>query len=492
MKIRSGAALALFVVLTAASCVSSPKPAKAPDWILTTPPPDATYTYFVAASSDAKGDAAVATDDAANALIAQITRFMGVKITVESTGEAKGTLDSYSANVTNVVKQSGSSQVSGFSIKDRYQVKEGTAVTVYILAQYATVELNKEKARIAAVFKEQEDAVAKPEAAGDAAASAGRAFDAVKSYVEAVVAASGSGVDNAAIKLERNANKARTVLGRLRFVSVGAPTTANIGKEFGKPFQAKLVFGEGDSAPGIPGAEVFVTYQRRQSSGRVVTRTERAMTDGAGLVSFTPPPPDFVGKATMSFALNLESTSQLLDKVPAAYAAIVDAIRDDLSRRSVSFQYLIASEAKTVPTGVAVVDLNDEGKPAGTSVAQGGLFETLAKEKFKAGLAPLDGALVASLDDAAILKAAKAQYSAGISRLIYGTAKIDSVTKDGSMWQAAARMTVRCVDFATGAVLYSVEKTSIVVASDEASAKRSALLQVGRDAVAKDLMANLP
>ncbi|GAB1456479.1 hypothetical protein MASR2M48_17870 [Spirochaetota bacterium] len=60
------------------------------------------------------------------------------------------------------------------------------------------------------------------------------------------------------------------------------------------------------------------------------------------------------------------------------------------------------------------------------------------------------------------------------------------------MWQATARMTVRCVEFSTGIILYSVEKTAISVASDEASAKRAALLQVARDAVAKDLMANLP
>ena len=178
--------------------------------------------------------------------------------------------------------------------------------------------------------------------------------------------------------------------------------------------------------------------------------------------------------------------------LPAKYAAFADAINDDMGRRSISFEYVIASMARTVPTGVAVVDLNDEGKPASTTVAQGGLFETLAKEKFKAGLAPLDAAMVAALDDAAVLTAAKQKYGSGLARLIYGVARIDGVTKDGSMWQATARMTVRCVEFASGAILYSTEKTAIVVASDEASARRSALLQVGRDAVAKDLMANLP
>jgi hypothetical protein len=483
---------ALALSLVFASCVSQPAPAKAPEWILSTPAPDATYTYFVASSSDAKGDNALATEDAANALISQITRYMGVEITVSSTGEAKGTLDSYSAEVTNVVKQSGSSRVSGFSIKDRYAVRDGSMVTVYILAQYATADLNKEKARIAALFKEKEDAVAKPEAAGDAAVSDGRIFDAVKSYVSAVVAASGSDIDNAAIKMERNVNKARTILGKIRFISVGAPATAGLGKDYAKPFQAKLAFGEGDSAPGIPGAEVFVVYQRRQSSGRVVSRTERAMTDGNGVVSFSPPPPDFVGKATLSFALNLDSTRELLEKVPAKYDAFVQAINDDLTRRSISFGYVIESEARIVPTGVAVVDLGDEGKPTGTSVAQGGLFETLAKEKFKAGLAPLDPVLVASMDDTAILKAAKAQYGTGIARLIYGQARVESARKDGSMWQVSARMSVRCVEFATGRILYSTEKTTIVVAADEASARRAALLQVAKDTVAKDLMANLP
>ncbi|MBU0927642.1 MAG: hypothetical protein KKA67_07825 [Spirochaetes bacterium] len=484
--------LAISGAIFAVSCVSAPAPVKAPDWTMTTPAPDATFTYFVASSSDSAGDTALATEDAAIGLISQITRYMGVDISVATTGEAKGTLDSYTADVTSVVKQTGASKVSGFSIKDRFAVRDGKAVTVYVLAQYMTADLNKEKARIAALFKEKEDAVAKPEAAGDSAASSGRFFDAIKSYAAAVVAASGSDIDNAGIKLERNANKARALLGKIRFARLDAPTTAGLGKDYSKPFKARLTFGEGDSAPGIPGAEVYVAYQRRQSSGRIVSRTERAMTDQDGVVSFAPPPPDFVGKATLSFSLNLDSTKELLDSVPPTYSAFVEAIAEEMKRRSVSFEYTIASAARTVPTGVVVIDLGDDGKPAATSIAQGGLFETLAKEKFKAGLAPLSAAMVAALDDDGILKAARAQYGSGLARLIYGVARIDGAAKDGSMWQATARMTVRCVEFSTGTILYSTEKTAITVASDEASARRAALLQVAKDAVAKDLMANLP
>ena len=213
-------AVTVAVVMSIVSCVSTPpqSPAAkvAPDWTLTTPAPDGTYTYFVSSSSDSAGDAALATEDAANALISQIVRYMGVEITVETSGVAKGTLDSYSAEVTNAVKQTGSGRVSGFTIKDRHEVRDGSLVTVYILAQYVTADLNKEKARIAAIFQEKIDAVAKPEKAGDEAASDGRLFDAVKSYVEAAVAASGSDVENADIKMERTMNKARAILGKMR------------------------------------------------------------------------------------------------------------------------------------------------------------------------------------------------------------------------------------------------------------------------------------
>lgn len=480
-----------FVLL---SCVSTSPAQKntAPEWTLTTPQADSTYTYFVASSSDSNGDEALATEDAAISLISQITRYMGVDISVATTGEAKGTLDSYSAEVKSVVKQSGTSKLSGFTIKDRFVVKDGKMVTVYVLAQYITKDLNQEKARIAAVFKEKEDAVAKPEAAGDSAANQGRTFDAIKSYIEAAVAASGSNIDNADIKMERNVNKARNLLGKIRFIKIDAPASVNLAGDYSKPFKAKLVFGEGDAAPGIPGAEVFVSYQRRQSTGRLLSKTERVMTDSEGLASFSPPAPDFVGKTSLSFRLNLDSARSLLDSMPAKFNSYIDAISDDLSRRSISFDYTIVSMAKTVPTGVVVIDLDKDGKAAGTSTAQGGLFETIAKEKFKAGLAPIDSSLIISMNDSEILKTAKQQYGANLQRLIYGTAQVLKAEKDGSMWQAQASINVRCIDFASGMILYSGEKTAIAVAADEAAARKAALLQVARDTLAKDLMANLP
>lgn len=475
------------------ACVSTGSPKQAPGWILQTPGPDATYTYFVGSSSDSAGNASRATEDAAAILLSEITRYMGVKVSVETDAVARGSLDEYSAQITATLTQKGSSNISGFKVVERYQTTQPDgSIAVYILASYNTKDLEKEKARIASLFREQEDAVAIPEAAGDAAASAGRYFDAIKSYIEAAVAASGSDIDNAQIKMERNTNKARAILAKIRFVKVDAPTIVNLGKDYPKAFSARLVFGEGDNAPGIPSAEVYAVYQRMQTSGRLVTRTERVLTDERGIATFTPPAADFVGKATFVFNLNLDSTKTLLDRFPAQYNAYSDAIYDDMGRRTISFPYTVESQAKNIATGIVILDLNDSGSATGGTVAQGGLFETLVKEKFKVGLAPVDNALIIAMDDARILASAKSQYGAALGRLIYGTARITEVRKDGSMWQATGVMAVRCVDFATGSILYSAEKTTIAIATDEASARRSALLQLGRDAIAKDIMVNLP
>ncbi|MBN1520154.1 MAG: hypothetical protein JW923_08690 [Spirochaetales bacterium] len=486
---------ALALVLALASCVSTgaSRSSAPPDWALRTPAPDSTYTYFVGHAAVKDGNVSLALDDATANLVSSIMTYMGVKVTAESTAVAKASLDSYQADIVQTVKAESAGRIAGFQIKERTEVKEKSgAVTLYILASYVTTDLNKEKVRIAALFKEQEDAVSKPEAAGDAAVASGRVFDAVKSYVEAAVAASSGTVDNADIKLERNINKARTVLGKVRFERLDSPTSVSMGKAYAKPFSARLVYGEGSAAPGIPGAEVSMVYQYRNTNGRILTRTERGLTDAKGVISFAPPEPNFVGKASFVFRLNLDSTRDLMDRIPAKYDGYVTALDEDLSTRTLSFDYVIASDARTVPTGVYVVDVGADGAASPTSVAEKGLFDSMAKERFKVGLAPIDPALVLSGNTSAIVAQAKARYSPALSRFIFGSARVEGAVKDGSMWQATARMSVTCVDLATGMVLYATEKVFVAVAADEAGARSAALMQVAREAVAKDLMSSLP
>jgi hypothetical protein len=491
MKRRVLPALAV-LTLVFASCASVPAESKAPDWIFSTPKPDAANTYFVGSSSDQTGDVAAATNDAAANLISSITQYIGVSLTSTTNAEARATLDSYSADIKSTVTSSSKNQIAGFSVKDRFVQKEKKSkrVTVYLLAAYVTADLESEKTRIRKAFIERIDAVAKPEAEGRSLEEEGRVYEAVRKYVEAAVAASGSDIDNAGVKLERNVNNARGALAKLRFdVSASSGYKGLVGKEFPKPFAAKLVVGEGSAAPGVPGAVVLLSYQRK-SGNRIVSKTESVMSDSSGSISFTPPPPDFVGKAKFGLRLDFQSTIDLLDKLPEKNAALRDSLVDELRAKYVDVSYEVSSGARGVPMAIAIVDLDEEGAPVAGAKAQGGLLEALLREKFAVKGVAIPADALASMDEAAVATAVQAMGK--FERVAFGTASIASVRKDGTSYLAAGRAGVKVLEIASGDVLYSIERNATGLGSDEKSARAAAYRELGLNAVGKDLLANLP
>jgi hypothetical protein len=481
----SGLAAAAFALI---SCATVPAE-KTPDWIFTTPKPDAANTYFVGSASDPGGDVAAATNDAAANLMSSITQYIGVKVNVATNAEAQATLDSYSANIRSTVTSASQNQVSGFSVKERFVQKDKKTkrVTVYVLASYATADLEKEKARIADLIKKGVEAVEGPEREGNALLAQNRGYEAVRKFVEAAVAASGSSIDNAQVYMERNINNARTALSRIRFdSSASSGYKGNVGRDFAKPFSAKLVSGEGASAPGVPGALVQLSYQRK-SGTRLVSKTESVMTDGSGVITFTPPAPDFVGKAKFSLKLDFQSTLDLLDKLPDQYAAYRDSLAEELRAKYVDVPYEVVSAARSSSIGVAIADFDENGAFVPGAQAQAGLIEVLLREKFSVkGIAVAKDALDSMDESAAIAAGAK------FDRVVFGSARITSVRKDGTSYLASAKATVKALEVKTGNILYSAERVTTGLGSDEKSARQAAYRELGSIAVGKDLLANLP
>jgi hypothetical protein len=466
---------------------------KAPEWIFESPKPDATNTYFVGYSSSESGDAAAAANDAATSLIASITQYLGVKLTATTDAQAKATLDSYSASIKSTVTSSSTNQVAGFVVKERFVQKakerKSKRVTVYILASYVTSDLEREKSRILKAFQEKIDAVARPEAEGRALEQDGRVYEAVRKYVEAAVAASGADIDNPDIKLERNMNNARTALARLRFdASASAGYKGLVGAAFPKPFAARLVSGEGAGAPGVPGAIVLLSYQRK-SGTRTVSKTESVMTDSSGSISFTPPPPDFVGKAKFGLRLDFQSTIDLLGKLPEKHAALRDSLEDEMRAKYADIPYEVSSGAKSVPMAVAIADLDENGAPVSGTKAQAGLLEVLLREKFAVKGVPIAADKIASMDEAEIAKAAKA--AGAFERVAFGTASVESVRKDGMSYLATGKVVVKVLDIASGSVLYQAERGATGIGDDEKAARAAAYREMGRGAIGQDLLANL-
>ena len=486
-----------FVVcgLVLASCASAPR-SKVPEWVLATPRSDAAYSYFVGQASAPEGRLSDAMGDAAANLVASIVQYIGVAVRVDTSATAKATLDSYSAEIRQSVTTEAASRLSGFLIKERYVFtdKASGRVTVYVLAAYATADLEREKARIAALFKEKEDAVAAPEAAAAALAKAGRAYEAVGKYIEAALAASASGVENAGLKAERNINSARDLAARLRLSSVAAPSRAFVAEPFATPFTFRVSLEGGNGSGGVAGAKVLVRYLRRQGT-RTASKTESATTNTDGLLSFSPPPPDFVGKGRLTVGLDFRSAMDLLAALPGVYSQAAGALEDELRASSIEVSYDIDSKAKDLPTALAIVDIDDGGALSGTQT-QDALAEALTRERFALRPSGIDAASLATMGDAAVLAAARVAAPAALggayARLVYGRALIIRVRKDGSTFIAEAKADIKAIDLSSGALLYSAERAASGLGPDEAAARKAAYRDLGLNAVAKDLLASLP
>jgi hypothetical protein len=479
-----GTILVLFL-----SCATAPK---APDWILTTPQPDGTNTYFVGSAPGR--DMGTATAEATNNLIAGIMQYMGVSVKVNTSATAQASLSAYSADIRQTVETQSTNRISGFKVLQKFaqQDKGSGQYTVYILASYATSDLRKEKARIEALFQEKIDAVAKPEAEGDALAGSNRILEAVGKYIEAMVAASGSDIENANLKVERNANKARQQLSLLS-LSLGGLTEikGSMGRVPEKSLDIQVLGARGGQRFFVPGASLLITYPRRLANGRIGTKSESLVSDASGWVRATLPVPDFVGKSRINIQLDLSSTFELFDKVGRSYSAYVSSIEDELRSKAIDLPYTVSSQAAGIPMTFFVVDLDEKGAASSQFALQTGLMDTLSKEGFSLMSLPLDpGFALASKE--VILQNARMLKGPGAGRLVIGTGKVDSVRSEGTLFVASASASIQVIDLASGKVLYAADKTWQALAADQSAARRNALRELGSQVFGKDIVSSLP
>ena len=472
------------------SCAGAPPQTAAvptaPSWTLETPEPDATYTYFVG-YADGEGDGS-ATEAASATLVAEILRYIGVTISADSTATARSTLDSFQADLVQTVKQTSTSRVAGFQISEKHIAeRKAGGVTVYILGRYATADLNAEKRRIAGIFQEKLDAVAIPEAEGDAFLAEGDSVAAARKFIQAAAAASGSDVENAAIKFERNVNKAKNAVSLVALEKLADHLETSPRVPFASPLKAAVI-SAGRPLAAVP---ILVGYQARLSNGKMTTRTTSVISDSAGLVLFDHPAPDFVGPATLTMRLDLSSSTEAFTGLSARHAAMVAGLEDEIAAKRVSFAYAVTSAARSIPTAVVIADADADGAlSVGTTTSA--LLQVFAKNGFIAFAAPMAAEGIVGADDAAILAAARAALAGKAQRLAWGTTRVVSVKDDSGKKVATVSAEIKVAELATGRLLYSSVKQVPALGSTEREAADAARRALGLKTIGEDLAASLP
>ena len=487
--IASIAGLAGFLI----ACGSGPSAttgSELPKWVTTTPPDTNESVYFIGIGTSDTGDVAEAENRAASSMLTEITRFLGVRITAETSVEARDTLETYEQEMTQKIKEESAAQIGDFRVTEKHIEREGGNVTVYILGEYDRDALLKEQQRIQAVFKEQREAISGPEQEGDRLFADKEYYEAAKKYVEAASAAATSKVDNAAVKLERNINKAQSAVDFINLFPLSGNLITNVNEPFSEPFSCKVAAGSSQNAPGVPGANVRIVYKEMQRNNRMGIESVTVQADSGGIVSYERPAPKFVGTETLIMFLDFGSYMESLEDAPDRFQRYVEGLEELINKKRISIEYTVISRAKEIATGIAMMDVDRAGNARNVSDSQAGLLESLSEAGFR--VRPLE--LPVSLQDSSdreIITAARNRFGNQVERIIFGVAAISEFSEDGGNYIVKVSGTVKAADLKTGEILYTGNSFKRSRGSNTQSALSAAFKGLGRE-LGKEMAAGLP
>ena len=469
--------LASALALIAASCASTGM--GRPGWV-DSPPADTQAAFiFVGAGSDPAGDEAAARRMAQGEVVSEITRFLGVKITAETTVEAKDAYGVFESNVTQRISESSRAKIGDLRVVDSYIDRGPGGVTVFLLAEYDRGALLEEKARLEAVFAEQVEAVSGPEGEGNSLMTRGEYYRAALKYGEAALAAVSSDLDNAAIKFERNLNNTKEALSRIRLIGLNDNLTVMLNSSMDEPFRLKVTGGADRSDPGIEGVDIRISYKVARSNGRLSPKSEYFRTDGDGMVAFRRPPAGFVGAETVTMSIDFRSVLEPLSEIPDPFYAQVEGLEQVLSQKRTVFQYEIISTARDVPTAVLLMDRDRGGNPLERTDTASGFLEVLTGQGFQVSLLDLSADYI-GLSERELLNRLIRQWGDKYERIILGFASIDSFEEADGAAMVLVSGEAKAVDLSSGTILYSASGSSRARSTSQTGTITAAFKKLGQ------------
>lgn len=472
----------LFIVLgILASCATKPEIIrKAPEWV-SQPPGDADGSvFFVGAGSDTAGDLPSAEQRAVNNLIAEVSRFIGVSVTAETTIEAKDTLQSYEEEIREKITQSSSASIQDFRVIDKWIDAREDLVIVYLLGEYSKMSLIREQKRIQEVFQEKEEAVAGPEARGDTLLAQGNKFEAGTQYIRAAAAAVESDIDNAEIKFQRNIQKAKESLQALSLIPLTDKLSTNVGEDLPAPFSLKVVDGAGRDDPGIPDVSLLISFREKRETGKFRILSVRGKTDDTGMIDFTPPPPNFVGEETITMRLDLSSSLEVLEDAGESFRPYIESLESVIASKRAEFTYTSVSRAKEYPLGIALLEVDRAGNPRRVSDSAAGMYERLTDEGFIIHAVELHPEIF-DLPDSRLISYIAENYGDTIDRAAFGVMSIAEFEETDGSFLVKVSGTLKVADVKSGRIIYTKTQSKRSRANNSLRAISAAFKGLGQE-----------
>ncbi len=370
----------ILLALLLLSCATGPssddvQDREPPEWVVGALPESPDVVYFSGSGEDPEGSQVRAEQDATASLVAEITRYLGVRVEAETEAVAAASLDDFESRVTQTVRQRSGARIEGLRVEDRYVESDDGEVRVYLLAGYERAALEAERQRLTAVFEQQVEAVEGTAERAREHAERGEYFAALRLYLQAAEAALESDLEDASRNAGRNARAAREIAENLRLRSISdSPITAELYSEH-----------QAGRDP-VPGADIRISYPAEGPGGRTIIRSERTVTDGRGRIRYSLPQETALEHGSVHVSLDLDSLLRPLRRteVSGEINAIAEAVR--ATRLRIDYD---RREAGSEATGdrervsIVVTERNDSGEVVQLERTAGTLRQALGERGYR-------------------------------------------------------------------------------------------------------------
>ena len=215
------------------------------------------------------------------------------------------------------------------------------------------------------------------------------------------------------------------------------------------------------------------------------------MTDGKGLIEFTRPAPQFVGREDLSMELDFSATLEALEDVPDALYPQLEAVEDLIADKEVKFTYTVVSKAREIPTALMIADMDNAGTALDRTETTSGVLEVLSEEGFSVGTLPVQMDLLRA-SDSRLVEQVRSQYGGRYERVVFGTVSISDFREDGDRYMVKVSGNIKAADLETGEILYSSGSMfKSAIGQNLQSAMSAAFKQFGK-MVGESLTMSLP
>jgi len=317
----------------------------------------------------------------------------------------------------------------------------------------------------------------------DKALAARNYSNAIESYdsIVALVASIPAGLE----KLKSDREKINQALDLIGFEIVSAPGETMAGAAFKKDFSVRVYTLEQGAKKPLSGFSCTVSWPSVDADGGKIVAEQSLSTSAEGLATFTAPVPVRSGKDSLTIAADLASHDPIfLDSVN---------LRKEKGQLSSSFSYTVSTRARSIPTTISILDFDKNGKAIlANNLSATTLLAPLVKKGFsRIGMADFTTQL-ASGDEAALLKAAKALFGNAVERFIYGTTRIDSLAQNADgLWSCTVTAQVTVRDFVNETTTYAATLSETATGKTEASAISAARVRLAGEDIVQALFYNL-